>query len=109
MTNVINYKYEEPRILNEISDYIDSTYNQHYAKKIQTTEFIIANGHGTGFCIGNAQKYTQRYGEKGDTPKEWRKDIIKAIHYLIIQLHVHDMEYNSAEDVVKDNSFIEEE
>lgn len=89
----IDYKYNEGELIKEIQSYIDATYDQHYShNKFQATEFIIDGGHGTGFNIGNMMKYTQRYGRKGD-PKEWRKDLMKVIHYAIIQLHVHDNEY----------------
>ena len=86
------YKYNEGESLKEIQSYIDATYEQHYSRnKFQATEFIIDAGHGTGFNIGNMMKYTQRYGRKGD-PAEWRKDLMKVIHYAIMQLHVHDTE-----------------
>ena len=87
-----DYKYNEGNLLKEITAYIDATYGQHYSQnKYQATEFIIDSGHGTGFCIGNVLKYAQRYGRKG-TPKDWRSDLLKVIHYAIIQLHVHDQE-----------------
>ncbi len=90
---LVDYKYNEGELIKEIQAYIDATYDQHYSRnKFQATEFIIDGGHGTGFNIGNMMKYTQRYGRKGD-PKEWRKDLLKVIHYAIIQLHVHDNEY----------------
>jgi hypothetical protein len=89
---VIDYKYNEGETLKEIQSYVDATYDQHYSRnKFQATEFIIDAGHGTGFNIGNMMKYTQRYGRKGD-PAEWRKDLLKVIHYAIMQLHVHDTE-----------------
>ena len=88
----IEYKYDEDRILKELTEYIDKTYGEHYSKnKYQATEFIIDSGHGSGFCVGNILKYAQRYGRKG-TPEESRKDLLKVIHYAIIQLHVHDTE-----------------
>jgi hypothetical protein len=90
--HLIDYKYNEGESLKEIQSYIDATYDQHYSRnKFQATEFIIDAGHGTGFNIGNMMKYTQRYGRKGD-PAEWRKDLLKVIHYAIMQLHVHDTE-----------------
>lgn len=93
MTNKIDYKYNEDEILKDISNYIDATYGQHYSQnKFQATEFIIDSGHGTGFCVGNILKYAQRYGRKG-SPNEWRKDMMKVIHYGIMQLHIHDQEY----------------
>jgi hypothetical protein len=88
----IQYKYSEDKILAELSQYVDSTYSEHYSKnKFQATEFIIDSGHGTGFCVGNILKYAQRYGRKG-SPQEARKDLLKVIHYAIMQLHVHDLE-----------------
>jgi len=89
---MIEYKYNEDKGLKELKDYIDATYGQHYSQnKYQATEFVIDSGHGTGFCIGNVLKYAQRYGRKGSR-EDWRKDLLKVIHYAIIQLHVHDME-----------------
>lgn len=86
---MINYKYDEDQYLTEIHEYIDSTYSQHYSGKYQATDMIIDAGHGTGFCIGNIMKYAKRYGKKGGYNK---KDLMKIIHYAIIQLHVHDEE-----------------
>ncbi len=95
--NADGYKYNENKYVEEIGKYIDSTYDQHYSQnKFQATEFIIDGGHGTGFCIGNVLKYAQRYGRKGN-PDDWRKDLMKVIHYAIIQLHVHDLENSKGE------------
>jgi hypothetical protein len=89
---MIDYKYNEGALLEEIAKYVDATYQQHYSRnKFQTTEFVIDSGHGTGFCVGNIMKYAQRYGRKG-SPEEWRKDMMKVIHYAIMQLYVHDIE-----------------
>ena len=94
MTKKIDYKFNEANLINELQAYIDKTYNQHYAGgKIQATEDIIDDGHGTGFCIGNSKKYLKRYGKKGETPMEWRKDLMKVLHYSLIQLYVHDRQY----------------
>jgi conjugal transfer/entry exclusion protein len=91
--NNIDYKYNELECLEELKKYIDSTYEQHYAQnKIQTTEFIIDSGHGVGFCMGNIQKYAQRYGKKEGYN---RKDIMKILHYAIILLYVHDKEHSN--------------
>ncbi len=91
-TTEIPYKYNEGKTLEELKTYVDATYGEHYSKnKYQATEFIIDSGHGTGFCVGNILKYAQRYGRKGSR-EEWRKDMLKVIHYAIIQLHIHDSE-----------------
>ncbi len=86
------YKYNEGKLLREISEYIDKTYGEHYAQgNIQSTEIAIDRGRGLGFCLGNVDKYSGRYGQKG-APKDWRQDLMKVIHYSIIALYVHDLE-----------------
>jgi len=88
--DMIDYKFNEGNLIEEFKNYIDGTYDQHYAKdKFQATEFIIDGGHGTGFCIGNVLKYAQRYGKKG-SHSDARKDLMKVLHYALIQLHIHD-------------------
>ena len=84
------YKYNEDNILEELKEYIDKTYDEHYSRnKFQATEFIIDGGHGEGFCIGNILKYAQRYGKKNGKD---RKDLLKVIHYGIIALYINEME-----------------
>lgn len=86
----IDYKFNEDTYVEEIMSYIDKTYSQHYSReKFQATEFIFDGGHGTGFNIGNVLKYAQRYGKKG-TAADARKDLMKVIHYAILQLYVDD-------------------
>ena len=86
----INYKYSEDKILDELKEYIDGTYNAHYShNKFQATEFIMDSGHGEGFCIGNILKYAQRYGKKNGKD---RNDLLKVIHYGIIALYVDKLE-----------------
>ena len=91
MTFNPDYKYNEGALIQELHEYIDATYGEHYSQnKYQATEFIIDGGHGEGFCIGNILKYAQRYGKKDGYN---RKDLMKVLHYAIIALHVHDMEH----------------
>lgn len=87
---MIEYKFDEDQYITEFKNYIDSTYGAHYAKdKFQATEFIIDGGHGTGFCVGNVLKYAQRYGKKGSRA-DARKDMMKVLHYALMQLYIHD-------------------
>ena len=80
----MNYKFKENIILDDVKRYIDDTYSSHYAQtQKQATEIIIDQGHGEGFCMGNILKYAQRYGKKDGKNK---KDLMKVIHYAIIQL-----------------------
>jgi len=88
MNKKIDYKYNEGELLRELQEYVDATYSEHYSlNQFQATEFIIDAGHGDGFCIGNVMKYAQRYGKKDGYN---RKDLLKVLHYAIIQLYVHD-------------------
>ena len=49
-----NKKFNETNALKRVQEYIDSTYDKHYAQgSIQSTEFINSIGHGEGFCLGN--------------------------------------------------------
>jgi hypothetical protein len=92
---MIDYKYNEGDILQELQNYIDETYGEHYSKnKYQATEFIIDGGHGEGFCLGNVMKYAQRYGKKNGYN---RKDLMKIIHYAIIAMYNHDLEHGETE------------
>jgi len=86
----IDYKFDEPSYLEELKAYIDQTYNEHYGDgKIQTTEVIIDRGRGLDFCLGNVDKYSNRYGHKGG-PEDHRKDLLKIIHYGLLALYSHD-------------------
>ena len=85
----IDYKYNEGELIAEFKKYVDATYGEHYSlNKYQATEFIIDAGHGDGFCIGNVMKYAQRYGKKDGYN---RKDLLKVLHYALIELYVHDL------------------
>jgi hypothetical protein len=87
---MIEFKYNEAALVQQLMEYIEDTYGEHYSmNKLQATEFIIDSGHGIGFTIGNMIKYAQRYGKKG-TADDARKDLMKVLHYGIMALYVHD-------------------
>lgn len=87
---MIDYKFGEDKLLDEIKRYIDSTYSGHYAtNQYQATDVIVDADLGQGFCLGNVIKYAKRYGRKEGKN---RKDLLKLIHYGIIMLHVHSRE-----------------
>ena len=90
------YKFKENIIVNDVMDYINKTYDSHYAKtkNYQATEIIIDQGHGTGFCMGNILKYAQRYGKKEGRNKN---DLMKVIHYAIIQISQDHYQGNQPE------------
>jgi hypothetical protein len=89
-----NFKYNEAGLVQELMEYIEDTYDEHYSKKrFQTAEIIFDSGYGKGFTIGNIMKYAQRYGKKG-SPEEARKDLMKVLHYGIMALYLHDQTIN---------------
>ena len=89
---MINYKFQEDKILKEVESYIDQTYSQHYANgKYQATDMIIDSGHGEGFAVGNVMKYAMRFGKKKGKANE---DLMKIIHYAIIALYVNGLIMN---------------
>ena len=90
--NEIEYAFNEKELLDEMLEYINSTYNAHYSQnQYQSTQIIEDMGHGMGFALGNVIKYCQRYGKKDGFNRD---DLKKVIHYGIIALAMHDNEHN---------------
>jgi len=89
----IDYKFNEDQLIQEFIEYVDATYAGHYGDgKLQSAEVIMDRGHGLGFFLGNVDKYNDRYGKKGDH-HDFRKDIVKIIHYAFLALNEHDIMY----------------
>lgn len=82
----IQYKYKEDKTLYEVLEYISSTYNQHYVgkKNIQTIDVWHTLGSVDSTLRDTAIKYLMRFGKKGGKN---RKDLLKAIHYIILLMH----------------------
>ena len=86
-------KYREDEILDEIKDYISGTYDQHYSTNeegFQVMDMIKQLGIDKDFCQANAIKYLCRYGKKDGYN---RKDLLKAIHYIVLLLSGEDEDY----------------
>ena len=83
---LINYKYNEGDILAEVTAYIDSTYGQHYVGngEVQTVDFWESLGSLDTTARDTAIKYLARFGKKGGNN---RKDLLKAIHYIILMMY----------------------
>ena len=95
-TSKPDYKFNEGALIKELQQYIDSTYGQHYGQGgLQSSEVIVDRGHGMGFFLGNVDKYVARYGKKGDTPADYRKDLKKVLHYGLLALYEHDRKYTN--------------
>jgi hypothetical protein len=87
-----SYKFDEEKLLKEFEWYVKSTYNEHYSRGdgIQVTEFIMSHLDSPDFLRGNVMKYSIRYGHKNGHD---RKDILKAMHYLLLLLCYHDRKF----------------
>ena len=86
-------KYDEERILEEIKDYIGNTYDQHYSTTedgFQVQDMLRQLGIDKDFCQANAIKYLCRYGKKAGYN---RKDLLKAIHYIVLLMSSIDQDY----------------
>ena len=84
---VLLMKYDEVKILDEVKEYIGSTYKAHYSVgkngKLQVQDLLRQLGIDKDFCQANAIKYLARYGKKNGRN---RKDLLKAIHYIVLLL-----------------------
>ena len=78
-------KYNEDKIIKEISDYIKSTYGEHYSTDkngFQVMDMLRQLGIDKDFCQDQYLiKYLARYGKKNHKN---RKDLLKSIHYIIL-------------------------
>jgi len=82
----LNYRYNEDKFLAEVVDYVASTYQGHYVGggQYQTVDIWNTLGSASTTCRDIAIKYLMRYGKKGGNNK---KDLLKAIHYIILLNH----------------------
>ena len=76
-------KYQEDKSMEDLSDYVSSTYQGHYTNDnsdVQTLDLIHSVGDAESFCRSNAIKYLSRYDKKGTA----KRDILKAMHYCLL-------------------------
>jgi len=95
MSDKPDFEFLEDLYVDELMAYIEKTYGQHYAKGGKTQTFAIAceRNRALEFALTNIDKYSGRYGEKGDGPDDYRYDLLKLAHYAILALYAHDMRY----------------
>lgn len=76
-------RYNEDATLLEALKYIETTYAGHYVgeKELQTTDVWQTLGSVDTTCRDTAIKYLMRYGKKDGYN---RKDLLKAIHYIVL-------------------------
>lgn len=89
-------KYLEEKYLEEINAYIKGTYQQHYAtNEIQVIDIWLARGTLQTTAIDTSLKYLLRYGKK----EGWnRKDLLKALHYIILTMYAQDLKEEQQKD-----------
>ena len=96
----VNFKYSEDKIVAELQAYLESTYEGHYVagdNKIQTVDVWDALGTVVPACQSTSLKYLMRYGKKVGFNK---KDLLKAMHYIILLWHfTQDEQTDNDEDV----------
>lgn len=84
----MNYKFNEDKILQQLKDYVDSTYESHYSNfenDVQTFEVISKIPlRGLYFASGSVQKYADRFGLKEGFNK---KDLYKIMHFAMLSLY----------------------
>jgi hypothetical protein len=82
------YKYSEDKYIQDIQDYVDSTYGQHYVNDgIQVVDVWQARGTLDTTAADTAIKYIMRYGKKEGKN---RKDLLKAVHYIMLMMYADD-------------------
>jgi len=93
---MVNFKYKEDVFLNDLRNYIECTYNEHYVNdgKLQVVDVWHARGSLSSTGIDTALKYLMRYGKKDGKNK---KDLMKAVHYIILTMY--------ADGLLKDTKF----
>lgn len=106
--NTPQYKYNEDKILKEVQEYVASTYKGHYVRKgeLQTTDIWEMLGSADTTARDTAIKYLMRYGKKEGYNK---KDLLKAIHYIILLYHyTQEIEKNDDSFSKSEKQFLSE-
>lgn len=86
-TNLISEHDEEmATVVDDIADYVLSTYEDKYANSpIPSGPFIVSE-YGKGFNCGNSLKYLSRYCTEGYAKSNDVKDLFKAVHYILFEI-----------------------
>ena len=86
------YNYNEGKYVQDIQKYVEGTYGEHYvAKDIQVVDIWESLGSLESTARDTAIKYLCRYGKKDGRNK---KDLLKAVHYIILMMYAGDHQNN---------------
>jgi hypothetical protein len=103
---MVDYKYAEGQIIEDFKKYVDSTYSEHYlaAENIQCLDAWIALGDSATSFRDTAIKYLWRFGKKAGNNK---KDLLKAMHYVLLMMYVEFYKDQQTESVIGSNDPID--
>ena len=76
------FRYKEDKIIEDIENYVKSTYGQHYVAEAKGSQVI-------DIWEANGSLQSMRYGKKDGKNK---KDLLKAVHYIILMMYVDEKE-----------------
>ena len=82
-----HYKYAEDKMMADLHNYLDATYDEHYKTdnfNVECFDAWIALGDATPTFRNTALKYLWRYGKKNGSNKD---DLMKALHYTLMCLY----------------------
>lgn len=84
------FRYKEDKYIDDVIKYVRGTYGEHYvAKDIQVIDVWESLDTLETTARDTAIKYLCRYGKKGGKN---RKDLLKAIHYIILMMYDADQQ-----------------
>lgn len=95
------FRYGEDKTLKKIIEYIESTYDSHYASdnsKFQLIDLFDNMGDAVPYCRDSAIKYLYRLFDK-ENPK---KDLLKAIHCCILLYYYLEKNNDSFKECAAD-------
>ena len=86
---VTTMRFNEDKTIEKLKEYIEGTYNQHYVGNggIQPFDVWETLGISQEMCQGTAIKYLMRLGRKEGYNE---KDLLKAMHYIVLLMHYID-------------------
>lgn len=75
-------------VLDDVIEYVGTTFDDKYqSAMIDTMEMLNSKEHGKILNVFNAVKYLSRYSTTGFEKSENPQDLMKAIHYILIELN----------------------
>jgi len=74
-------------VLDDVIEYVGTTFDDKYADSMINTMDMLNSKHGKYISVFNAVKYLARYSTDGYEKSENPQDLMKAIHYLLIEMN----------------------